>query len=73
MNKKIIFVLAIIAIFVVSTSTVDAWCLWGIIGNTCGVKGGSSDDSFPGADEFDVPASPGIQQPHLELGCVKRH
>ena len=53
MKNRIIFVLAIIAIFVVSTSTVDAWCLWGIIGNTCGVKGGELDEKelLPGAEE----------------------
>ena len=74
MKNRIIFVLAIIAIFVVSTSTVDAWCLWGIIGNTCGVKGDSSDESFPGADEkripggsADEPGIPSVEPPSSEL------
>ena len=36
-NKKIIFILAIIAIFVMSVSVVEAWCFLGFVGNSCGI------------------------------------
>src|SRR3989344_2712549 len=36
-NKKIIFILAIIAMFVMSVSVVEAWCFLGFVGNSCGI------------------------------------
>jgi hypothetical protein len=48
MKNKIIFVLAVIAIFVMSITTVEAWCWFGLMGNTCGVKGGESQKAVCG-------------------------